>query len=422
MMASDANYASEMPSDSSGCGPILSLHRRELISLRQQIFEHIRACGQTARADIARALNISPGSVTSQTAELIAAGYLHEIDAPQRSESGRGRPSVSLALVADARHVIGIKIADERHSAVLTDFAGNILANVTLATTTTRKNMEQLLTAIDLLIQPLLEQTGLSMTDIAAVGIGVSGLVDHQTGIVAWSALMASTQLPLKSAFEARFGIPVYIDNDSNLLALAELWFGQGRAKSDFIVVTIEQGVGMGVVLNNQLYRGTGGMGMEFGHTKVQLDGALCRCGNRGCLEAYLADYAMAREASTALGYYSHSAKTAQSLLEMLYERAKEGNQSALTIFQRAGRYLALGLSNIIQLFDPELIILSGERMRYDYLYANEILDEMQANVSNQWRRPTKVEIHAWGDLVWARGASALALDAVTNQLMNEAR
>lgn len=420
MDMTSANSVAKLPAASSGCGPLLSTFHGEPTSLRQQVFEHIRSCGQTARADVARALAISPASVTTQTSELIAAGYLREVEGLQRGEAGRGRPPVALELIAEAQRVIGIKISGERHSAVLTDFAGTILADVTLATTSKRKTMDQMLDEINRLILSLLRQKNLKIDDIAAVGIGVSGLVDHQTGVLLWSPLMSGTQIPLKAALQAHFGVPVHIDNDSNLLALAELWFGQGRSKSNFIVVTIEHGVGMGMVLNNRLYRGTGGMGLELAHTKVQLDGALCRCGNRGCLEAYLADYAIAREAATALGYGPHSDQTAHSMLETLYERAKNGNHTAQTIFRRAGRYLAMGLSNIIQLFDPELIILSGERMRYEYLYADETFGEMRSIVSNQWSRPTAIEIHAWGDLVWARGASALALDAVTNQLMKE--
>ncbi|MDZ7824614.1 MAG: ROK family protein [Ahrensia sp.] len=105
-----------------------------------------------------------------------------------------------------------------------------------------------------------------------------------------------------------KLGAPTYIDNDANLVTLAEQWFGKGRDVSDFAVVTIEGGIGMGVVLNHKIYRGAHGFGMEFGHTKMQLDGALCRCGQRGCLEAYVADYALVREGghSTQRGNTTH--------------------------------------------------------------------------------------------------------------------
>jgi predicted NBD/HSP70 family sugar kinase len=204
-------------------------------------------------------------------------------------------------------------------------------------------------------------------------------------------------------------------------VTLAELWYGDGRGVSNFAVVTIEHGVGMGLVLNNRLYRGARGLGTELGHTKVQLDGALCRCGQRGCLEAYVADYALVREASTALNRHPGSVPQGQ-MLESLYKDAKAGNRAARSIFRRAGRYLAVGLGNIVNLFDPELILLSGDRMRYDYLYADEVLAEL-ANVAIQVDRPApRVEIHAWGDMIWARGAAALALSHITAEVLGGAQ
>ena len=160
--------------------------------------------------------------------------------------------------------------------------------------------------------------------------------------------------------------------------------------------------------------RGGGGLGLELGHTKVQLDGALCRCGQRGCLESYIADFALVREATTALNWPHHAGQSQTVLLESLHDHAKAGNEAARAIFRRAGRYLALGLANVVNLFDPGLIILSGERMRFDYLYARETLAEMEALVVNAGRRAPAVQTHAWGDLLWAHGAAALALAAVT--------
>lgn len=397
-----------------GCGPLLPGAGREVKALRQQVFEHVRAAGRAARADVTRALGISAGSVTTLTSDLIAEGFLREVEGPMR-EAGRGRPPVALEVVPEGRHVIGIKFSDERHTAVLTDFAGTMLADAALPTQPVRKSVDQLMEEMEALVAMLLAAAGRDRADVAAIGIGMSGLVDHDTGTVPWSPLLTTGEAAVKAAVEARFGIPAHVDNDANVLTLAELWFGAGRTMADFVVVTIEHGVGMGLVLGNRLFRGTRGMGLELGHIKVQLDGALCRCGQRGCLEAYLADYALAREASTALGRNPRNLQSPQAMLETLFGEAKAGNHAALTIFRRAGRYLSVGLSNVIQLFDPELIILSGERMRYDYLYADEVLAEMRALTLDHGRPPARVEIHAWGDMVWARGAAALALSAVTD-------
>jgi len=257
---------------------------------------------------------------------------------------------------------------------------------------------------------------------VSWLGIGMPGFVDSGSGSVLWSSFLLERGEPLAGAVRDRLGVPVSIDNDANLVALAELWFGAGRVLSDFAVVTIEHGVGMGFVMNHRLYRGAQGLGMELGHTKVELDGALCRCGQRGCLEAYVADYALAREAVTALNW-GHKDGAAQAvLLESLYDHAKAGNVTARAIFRRAGRYLAVGLSNVINLFDPALIILSGERMRYDYLYAAETLAEMESLAISTGRPKPPIEVHARGDLLWARGAAALALTELTDILLSAPR
>ena len=405
----------------SGCGPLLPTASASAKPLRQQIFEHVRGAGRAARTDVTRALGISAGSATTLTADLIGAGFLREVEGLPR-ETGRGRPPVALEVVSEACHVIGIKLSDEVHSAVLTDFSGQMVADASLPTPPTRKSLDDLLDEIGVLIAAGLQDSGKDITTIAAVGIRLSGIVDHHTGTVPWSPLLADRDMDIATAFGARFGVPLYLDNDANVLTLAELWFGAGRSMTDFAVVTIEHGVGMGLVLDNRLFRGSRGMGLELGHTKVQLDGALCRCGQRGCLEAYLADYALAREAATALHRNPRNLQSPNAMLDALFTQAKAGNEAARTIFRRAGRYLSVGLANVIQLFDPELIILSGERMQYDYLYSDEVLAEMRKLTLNHGREACRIEIHAWGDLVWARGASALALAAVTDKVMGEAR
>ena len=416
----DAGARALPGSDLTGCGPLLASPSDRAGGLRGQVFVHVRAKGQASRADIARGLGISAGSVTALTADLIQSGFLAEVEGQPR-EAGRGRPPVALRVVGGDRFVIGIKVADSRHSAVLTDFAGRMVADATLPARQTRKPAAALVAELAALVDRLLTDAGRSLADVAGVGVGISGIVEHETGQVPWSPLIAGRDAPLAALLTERLGVPVRIDNDANVLTLAELWFGTGRDRSDFAVVTVEHGVGMGLVLNNRLFRGGRGMGMELGHTKVALDGALCRCGQRGCLEAYLADYALAREAATALDRPADAAGQMPdngALIDALFAEAKTGNAAAATIFRRAGRYLAVGLANVVQLFDPALIILSGERMRYDYLYSDAVLRDMQALTLAEGRTSCEIATHVWGDLVWAQGATALALADATEALL----
>ncbi len=412
MLDRDTPTALDPRDASQGVGPVGPAPGRSPAPLRRQVFDHVRAHGRAARADVARALGISAASVTAMTADLLALGLLREVDVPLEREAGRGRPPVALEVVPEGRHVIGVKLGDERHTAVLSDFGGRILGDAARPATPGPRALPDLLAEVEGLVGDLLGAS--AGQEALAVGLGLPGLVDHGTGCVVWSPLLAGADLPFAKTCRDRLGVPVEIDNDSNVLTLTELWFGAGRALSDFAVVTIEHGVGMGLVQKGRLFRGGRGTGLEFGHTKVELDGALCRCGSRGCLEAYISDYALAREAATALGRDPRQSQSPRATLETLFAEAKTGHDPAREIFARAGRHLALGLSNLVQLFDPGLIILSGERMRYDFLYAEEVLAEMQ-RLLLPGRPPVRVEVHAWGDLVWAQGAAALALSAATD-------
>lgn len=413
---------SEETEGRSGCGPLIPPLSDKSRPLRQQVFERIRASGLIPRVQLAKDLGVSPASVTTITQELIESGLIEEVAAPREGEAGRGRPAVALGVRANAHFVAGMKLSDREHTAVIVDFAGNLIADDVIPRKPGAMTLAELLTAIEVLLDRVCGKARIARADLSAMGLGVPGFVDCVEGMVYWSSVLLERAIPLASVAQARLELPVTIDNDANLVTLAELWFGAGRGLSNFAVVTIEHGVGMGYVLNHRMFRGAQRLGMELGHTKVQLDGALCRCGQRGCLEAYVADYALAREATTALNWEHKEGQSISVVLESLYDHAKAGNGAARSIFRRAGRYLAVGLSNVINLFDPALIILSGERMRYDYLYAAETLAEMEnlAIVTGRPRPP--IEIHAWGDLLWAHGAAALALSVVSEALIAPSR
>lgn len=401
-----------------GCGPLLADPLSLQKPLRQRVFEFVRAQGSTARSDISRALEISPGSATTLTADLMRAGLLREVAQVER-DYARGRPRVALEIVPDAGFVIGIKLGDTSHTATLADFAGNMVCDVAMGAALPSRPMAQVLDEVETLLNALLDKAGMSADQVCGIGIGMVGIVDHEHGYVHWSPLLDAADQPFCAQAEQRFGLPVVLENDANMLTLAELWFGAGRAMTDFAVVTTEKGVGMGMVLNNQLYRGSFGMGLELGHTKVQMEGALCRCGQRGCLEAYISDYALVREAVTALNVPLDDRLLGTNVMQALFDQAEVENSAARKIFQRAGRFLALGLSNVVHLFDPALIILSGDRATYDFMFAGDVGEQVQDLTLSRDALPCRIEIQDHRALDWARGATARALSDVTDRLFN---
>jgi len=373
---------------------------------RRLILDAIRRAGRIARIDLARATGISQATITTITADMLRQGLIEEVTA--EGHSRRGRPRVDLALRGAAHVVVGVKVAHRSLSIALMDFAGILIGEHHAALPVPVMPACDLVQVLADAVDAAARSIGLTRADITAVGVALAGIVDASRGFVYWSPSLTDRNVPFSDLTGAALGLPVFVDNDANLVAMAEQLFGQGRDVSDFIVVTIENGVGMGIVLNGALYRGARGCGAEFGHTKVQLDGALCRCGQRGCLEAYVADYALLREASV---QQTGSPITVGDVLDA----ARAGDATAQSIVNRAGRMFAMGLANIVNIFDPQLIILAGERMQSDHLYAQDVMADLERQIVQIDLPPPRVVIHRWGDLMWARGAAAYAIDHVAD-------
>ena len=386
---------------------------------RRALLDAIRRAERIARIDLARITGISQATVTTITAEMIRQGLIEEVQRDgDASEARRGRPRVDLKLRGPAHLVAGLKIADRTISAVLVDFEGSVLQEHKHQMGKTVFTTAEMAEQIKLALAGVTTPTGRGIDDLSAVAVGIAGVVDATRGFVHWSPYFAERNVEFGDRLSELLGKPVFIDNDANLVAKAEQYQGLGRNVSNFIVVTIESGVGMGIVLNDRLYRGTRGCGAEFGHTKVQLDGALCRCGQRGCLEAYVADYALLREASVTAGQPSDAPpeKRGQELLSA----ARRGDPTAQSIVNRSSRMFAMGLANLVNLFDPQLIIPSGERMQFDHLYAQDVMASVRNSIVQVDAEPPELVIHKWGDFMWAQGAAAFALDGVADIALRE--
>lgn len=377
---------------------------------RQQVFEAIRQAGRIARIDIARDTQVSPATVTAITSELLAAGLIEEIT-PESDRSGakRGRPRVALKVRGAAHLIAGIKISDRSATVILVDFEGQTVGEYDHELPGPVMSAEEMVTLVKQALTGACASAGRKITEVSGVGLGLAGLIDANRNFVHWSPSLDQRNVELGRMLSNAMPVPFYMDNDANLVAKAEQLFGEARNVSDFIVITIEQGVGMGIVIDGRIYRGERGCGAEFGHTKVQLDGALCRCGQRGCLEAYVGDYALLREANI------RGSAQPEDDLSALHARAKAGDAMARSIFDRAGRMFAMGLANVINIFDPSLVILSGEQMTFDFLYSADVLDKVKSSVVQVDAPLPEIRVHKWGDLMWAKGAAACAMEGVSD-------
>ncbi|MEE9427366.1 MAG: ROK family transcriptional regulator [Paracoccaceae bacterium] len=383
------------------------------------VFSAIRQMSPVPRIDIASATGFSPATVTSITADLINRGLIEEVAAsPQLVNAKRGRPRVNLKIRGAAHLVAGMKLSDKLATVTIADFDGKRIADFSNPSDVTIRSAAQVTEFLSETLSLALENAKLKQQNLSGVGIGLPGVIDANTGHIFWSPTLLERDVPLKKMLHGKLGLPVFLDNDANLVAIAEQRFGLGKNARNFIVVSVEQGVGMGIVIDGKLYRGNHGCGAELGHTKVQLDGALCRCGQRGCLEAYIGDYALLREASTSLELPASA--TSEEQMEQLLAKVKSGDVVAKTIVRRAGRMFAVGLANVVNIFAPELIILSGERMQHNYLFNEEMINEMKKSIVQTGGPPPEVAVHEWGDQMWAMGAAAFAIDGITDGILRD--
>ncbi len=339
----------------------------------------------------------------------MSAGLIRETAGDSPADSGkRGRPRVLLELDPTSQVIAGLKIARDMILVMLVDFKGNEIKQSQYMLQDPRMPADTFVQEIRKAVEETCHQADLSLSDVSGISIGLAGMIDAERNFVYWSSSITENNVDFRPKLEAGLPCPAFIENDANLVAKAEQLFGLGRGHRNFLVVTIEHGVGLGIILNGKLHRGERGCGAEFGHTKVQLDGALCQCGQRGCLEAYVSEYALMREAVIAM--QDSSPKSVSDI----QKRADDGDIGAKSVLERASRMFGMGVSNLINLFDPEQIIVSGAKENIGHLCSDEVLERIKSNVVKVDAPLPEIKPHDWGDLMWAKGATAYGIEQVS--------
>ena len=381
---------------------------RELIRAinRSHVLNAIKTHGPIGRADIARQTGLSPATVTSISAKLISQNLVLEKSA---GDSSGGRPPILLVINPKGGYVVGIKLTETHAVCALTDLEALVIAKSSMPLS--GHDPAQVVDDLAQMVLTFIHEQKIAKKRLLGVGVGLAGIVDAEEGILRQSPIYGWDNVPLRAMLQSKLRIPVYIENDVNTLTLTERWFGHGQGVDHFLTVTVGRGIGLGIVANGQFYRGqTGGAG-EFGHTTINPDGPLCACGKRGCLEAYVGDPGLIRAAqeSFALGKLSSSVQNLDELLSL----AQTGDIAAIQIFDQAGRILGIGIANLINLFNPKKIIISGEGTREgDFLFV-PMKESIQQNTMPGLFDPNTVQIAPWGDDAWARGAAGLVLREV---------
>ena len=361
------------------------------------VLQTVHLNGPISRVDIASKLALSPAAVTAITGELIARGLIYEA---RRAESdGVGRKAILLEIAYDHAAVAGIKVSDTALTAALT----NLNAVVAHAETSPLQGTDPdfVVAEIERAFHALQERAG---EPLRALGVNLPGIVDADQSTVRHSPLLGWDRVPLGEILAERLHVPVLVENDVNALALAEAWYGHGREHDAFLVLTLGRGVGLGIVLDGELYRGPAGGAGEFGHVLLDPQGPDSEQARRGSVEAYLSDDALLRRARERIASFPANGGS-----DELLALADAGDEDASAVYAEAGAVLGRSLSILVNILAPGLVVLSGEGMRaHEHLIPAAKRELERSSFGDLGTRVGLVVDH-WGDDAWARGAAGLA-------------
>ncbi len=378
---------------------------------RFNILNCIRTACLISRIDIAKTTGLSQASVTGITAELLRENLILE---KSSVESNVGRRPILLALNPRGAIVVGVKLFIYQISVVIINFEADIVDSFVMPLDMRDFTPQDLAEYTVQAVQTCLWQANFSREQISGLGISLPGWVDSESGLVRYLPNYQWKNANFRDLVEEKLHLPVYIDNDANTMAVAEQWFGEGKGLNNFLVVTLEYGVGMGAVINGQLFRGQTGIASEFGHTVVNGDGPLCRCGKNGCLEATVGENAILRDAAKAIADQQWKRKKSNKLtIEEIIQAAKKGQPRLVEIYRKAGVVLGKGVANLIQLYNPAKIIITGRGVLAGDLLFNSMFETIPLNVSVNPEQTAEIVIQKWTEKDWARGAGTVVLQEI---------
>ncbi|MHB1653289.1 MAG: ROK family transcriptional regulator [Desulfitobacteriaceae bacterium] len=378
---------------------------------KSAILNVIRLHSPISRAEIAKLTKLTPPTVTNLVGELIGSNLVVESDL---GVSTGGRKPILLRINSSAFYVVGVFAGSKRVKAVTATLDGQVVQQVE-KNYPANPTAEQFLNTLTDAIDKVIVKTDAQKRDVfLGIGVGMHGLVDPKQGLSIFAPNLNLHNIAVKSHLEQFFNLPIEVENDVRALAMGESWFGQGRGLANFICVYVGTGVGASIILDNRLYRGVSYTAGEIGHTTIDINGPKCSCGNYGCLETLAGGPALVRRAQQAIGLGKSS--LIEDLAggdldkingELIYQAAQQGDPVAIEVLADTGRFLGIGIANVINTFNPSRIILSGGISRA----GNFILDPLIETVE---KRALTSPAQAVSIVFTELGGNAMAIGAFT--------
>lgn len=362
---------------------------------RRLILGAIYDSGETSRADLARQTRLTRPTVSTIVADLLSQGLIAETG---QGPSAGGKPPILLSLSENSRQLLTVDLSGEYFRAAVIDLRGNILHRASSPATGLQE--EAALSAVFALIEQLVP---LLSAPLLGIGVASPGLVDPGSGKVLRSVKLGWVDMPLRQRLAEGFDCPVYIGNDSHMAALAEFHFGQRGESRNLIVLRVGQGIGAGIVLDGRPFYGDGFGAGEVGHVVIDDNGALCTCGNRGCLETVASVPAMlaqwpAGDSSDGAGWNTFS------------KAVTEHDEQAAAVVKSAGNALGIAAANLVGAFNIHHIVIAGRVTALSHVYLSRICDSMRRRALPAMVEATTLSYSSLGPDTVTLGCSALVL------------
>lgn len=384
---------------------------QELRNLNQaKVLRSLYFHGPCNRQELSRLTDLSLATITNLTADLIETGIIVESGT---EKSRGGRPSVCLTINRTFGYFIGIDLGETHIRFDLFDIKMCLSSTSTDWLLGGSIQPTEVVTKLVAGYRSLLAQAGLTEADVIGIGVGIPGVVEREGGISIIAPNWGWRNISLLSELEKEISVPILLDNGAKAMSLAEMSFGSSRIRENLITLLLGTGVGAGMIWNGLLLRGVTNSAGEWGHTTLDLDGRTCQCGGRGCLETYLG---VAGIRQTLQEHFPDSPLLAVEhqvdFITSLVEADQQGDEAATFAVAETARYLGAGIANLINLYNPEAIILGGWVSK---LLGERFLALLPAILSryalHQPLAATKIKISQLGENAISLGAACLVLE-----------
>ena len=350
-----------------------------------------------SRARLSEITGLNKSTVSSQVNTLIEKNLIFEIG---QGQSSGGRKPVMLVFNKNAGYSIGIDIGVDNINAILTDLKGNIVIDQhqQLEKPSLDKNKDVLFSMIKDLIKKMPD----SPYGLIGIGLCVPGLVNTEQKVVFTPNIDWNYNLDLKSLIEQEFQVPVFIENEANAGAYGEKVFGAAKNFNNLIYVSVGTGIGIGIVINNDLYRGVNGFAGEMGHLTIDYNGLKCSCGNRGCWELYASEKALLTTFSNNANIHSY-----QELMHL----ANQNDPEVLMALQNFGFYLGIGLTSILNTFNPQAVIIRNDIVEALPMVLNSIRNSILSRTNDKLTSSHELLLSSLGNNAPALGTSSIVIE-----------